>query len=60
MTAAEVLVQSPHSVEAFDFLVPIIERWDRGFYTRSEIASYAPGKLPAWEQDYRARRRQRR
>jgi hypothetical protein len=47
-------VQRPHAAEAFDFLVPVIQRWNAGFYTRSMIASYAPDSLACWARDYRA------
>lgn len=48
------VAQAPYNVEPFDLLAPAIARWNAGFYTRSEIATYRPNDLGKLERDYRA------
>lgn len=51
---AALMADAPYNVEGFDLVLPIIERWNTGFYTRSEIASYEPKRLRQEQQRYRA------
>lgn len=47
-----VAAEAPYRLEGFDFLLPIIERWNAGFYTRSEIATDGPRSLKTEERNY--------
>jgi hypothetical protein len=52
-TRDALMADAPYNVDPYDLLVPTIERWNAGFYVRSEIATDAPETLALKERDYR-------
>ncbi|MBN6151955.1 DUF4274 domain-containing protein [Xanthomonas sp. AmX2] len=48
-----VLVDAPYSIEPFDLLFRTAERWNSGFYARSQIATSEPDDLRREEREYR-------